>query len=334
MLRQSSVFALALISGAATAGPVANTVNGLLGLGGPTAAPLTAPLSTALNGPASTVDAAAQPVTRAAPLPGLDGDTSAKSGTSPGGTLALAVLDGNNTGNGGAISVAVLSGSNSGRASGSNNLSVGVLNENDPLRINGCMGTTCQGGAAPPVSQLNIGNTLNITLRGLLIPLTTQTLGAVTNPVGSGLQSVVNMIPITGARLFGGPSNDNTTPNSTINAGVLSGNNSGSGGMIGVAVLSTDRYDPAQGANQGNSTNSKAANSTGVSVGVLNGVGPPTGGGGAIVDPGSNPDGNRETAQDDGESELCALLAKDNRGQVKGKLREKAHCQKAKTPKA
>ncbi|MEK6805846.1 MAG: hypothetical protein AABY95_04285 [Pseudomonadota bacterium] len=284
MIKQSSIFALVLLSGAASAQSLTATVNGLLGTGGATAAPLTAPLGAALSTPVSMLDDATQPVTGAAPLPGL---TSSK-------------------------------------ASG-DTLSLGVLNQGEPL-INGCLMGACMSTSDIPTlgGTLNgLGDTLNSGLRNLSIPLTTETLAAVTDPVGSGLETVVNSIPVTGATLFGGAANGNTDPNSAINAGVLSGDNAGSGGMVGAAILSTSA----------SSNPDSSARASDIGVGVLNGNGSAPPNTVTVVDPGSSPDDNDETTQNDDESELCETLAKDNRGQVKSKLREKAQCSKTKTPK-
>lgn len=324
MLRQVSIFTLALVSGAATAGPLASTVNGLLGIGGPATASVIAPITGPLTGGISTFEATAAPVTSAAPLPGLEPSKAS------GDVLALGVLDGDNTGNGGSISAAVLSGTNSG-ASGDPSgmsLSVGVLNQGDPLHIYGMgMGIGTEPGltASPlPVALtdplLGVSDMLYTGLRGLTA------LGEPLAPLGA-LEAITNDNPLpTEATLFGGSANENRQPSDVVEAGVLSGNNSGSGGNVGASVLSTSP----------SSNPDSTAKASDAGVGVLNGNGgttpPPVGG--PIVDPGANPDPNDETAQNDGESELCALLAKDNRGQVKGKLREKAHCLKMKTPKA
>lgn len=324
MIRTASVFALALLSGAASAQTLSSVVNGLLGTGGASTAPLTAPLSAALSTPVSMLDGVAQPVTGTAPLPGL-----APSKAS-GDLLAVGVLDGNNTGNDGSISAAVLSGTDSGQApAGEDGLSVGVLNTDDPLHLTGCFSGTCQSLPNPLPADLtdpllDVSDALYDGLRGTLIPLTTETLAALTDPAGGALETVVNSIPVTGATLFGGPTNNNTTPNDTVNAGVLSGDNSGSGGDVGVAVLSTSA----------SSNPDSSARSGMIGAGVLNGNGPATTNTVTVVAPGSNPGDNDESAQRNDDSELCAILAKDNRGQVKGKLREKAHCLKTKIPKA
>ncbi len=476
MLRQTSIFALALMSGAATAGPLANTVNGLLGLGGPTAAPLTAPLSAAVTGPLSSLETAATPVTGAAPLPGLtppkaggpigatvlnDGTSNPNSGydnvvqspilfndaagvvavvplvgpvltdasnnligsgnggaiplpdngvnqldptNATGGMLDVGVFDGDgtanaaggigaavgsgsntgngtigvgvgndtNTGNGSAIGIAALSdgrGGPVGNNDGSGQLGISALNQGDALTVCG-MGMCGGVGNA----QAMTGNSIVIpsSFMGQNNPLITAAILAGDNQ-GNG-EALISAAVLSG---------NNSGNGGTIALGVLSGDNVGQGGLVGAGVLTGDNSATgsiAAGVLTGNNSaltnngeagrgllaagvltgNNSAAGTQGssappigvtalspgqnsssttvaptVKVGAITGADAARGGGGpALVTPGANPDDNDESAQNTDDSQLCQILAKDNRGRVKGKLREKAQCSKPKAKKA
>lgn len=329
MFKKIPVFALAFVSGSALAGPVGALLGNLTGSApAPVALPGLGSLPTQQLGQLS--GGLATALTNAAPLPGL-GDGMGTEATASGG-IAVGVLDGDNTGNGGMVGVAVLSGENSGQATGSSRLGVGVLNENDTLHVGGCLSGMCQGGgqAADPTGfgLDTLGNDLNSDLRSVLIPLTTGApLGtALLNPVGNASKVITDELS-TGIDLFGGPTNNNAQPDSLLNAGVVSGNNSGSGGTIGVAVLSTA------------TENGSTGQADSLAVGVLNGKAaappPPPPSGGPI---GGNPEetaggtviGENSAADAGDRNALCSILTKDSRGKVIGKT--KVRCGALKSP--
>lgn len=326
MFKKIPVFALAFVSGSALAGPVGALLGNLTGSApAPVALPGLGSLPTQqlgqLTGGLATV------ITNDAPLPGLGGGMGTEA-TAPGG-IAVGVLDGDNTGNGGVIGVAALSGEDSGQSTGDSGLGIGVLNENDTLHIGGCFMGTCMGLDAgndidPALNDIPaLGEILNEELRGLLLPL-----GEPLGIVGETLDPVTS-IPSSGIDLFGGPNNENDVPDDTLNAGVLAGNDSGSGGTVGVAVLSTA------------SENGNTAQADSLAVGVLNGKAaappPPPSGGGPI---GGNPEetaggtviGENSAADAGDRNALCSILTKDSRGKVIAKT--KVRCGSLRSPNA
>ena len=329
MFKKIPVFALAFVSGSALAGPVGTLLGNLTGSApAPVALPGLGSLPTQQLG--QLTGGLATALTNAAPLPGLGGGMGTEA-TAPGG-IAVGVLDGDNTGNGGVIGVAALSGENSGQSTGDSGLGIGVLNENDTLHIGGCFMGTCMGdGQAEDPTGFGLdtlGTDLSEGLRDVLIPLTTDAdaLGVLLNPVGDGTKIITDEIS-TGIDLFGGPTNNNAQPDSLLNAGVVSGNNSGSGGTIGVAVLSTA------------TENGSTGQADSLAVGVLNGKAagptPPPPSGGPI---GGNPEetaggtviGENSAADAGDRNALCSILTKDSRGKVIGKT--KVRCGALKSP--
>ncbi len=468
MIRTTSVFALALISGAATAGPLANAVNGLLGIGGPATAGAITPISGPLTSTVLTLETAAMPVTNAAPLPGLapnkagiipipantlpvgvnvledgsvpgtgydivlglgvlsapetiigygdgagdpatgaidlwqdvllqansdneplgtpyligqnppsgfgavkvavfGGDNVGNSAFGTGGAdsgIGVAVGSGNNTGNGtigigvgndavtgngSAIGIAALSDNRNGNSGNGGQLGVSALNQGDLLTI--CGGGTCGGADTVTGPAPDFVTPSNEVLTGSLI-----------GPDNSGNGGLIAASAFSGnntgqgdvAGIAVGSGDD--SGRGSVAVGVLTGDNSAQttdtstlGGVAAVAVLSNKNSAIGQpgaanpvaaapvvsaavlsGGGSGNDANAVVpAQVLTSSGGGTTPVGPPPG-----VSPGGNPDDNGESAQNNGDSELCGLLAKDNRGRVKGKLREKANCAKLKSPKA
>ena len=284
MFKKIPVFALAFISGSAIAGPVSALLTGLAGgVVSPVALPGLGGLPTQQLG--SLADGAVQPITNAAPLPGLAAGNTTEA---PSGDL----------------------------------LSLGVLNEGEPL-IGGCVMGECMSTSDIPTlgEPLNgIGDILNEELRAAVVPV-----GTALGPLGTALEPVTTALPA-GTDLFGGPANANNAPDPNINAGVISGDDAGSGGAIGVAALSTG--DTAQAGMVG--------------VGVLNGKAgteppPPPG----VADPiGGNPEeetggtviGGNDAANSGDRNALCTILVKDARGNTSAKT--KVRCGTLRSPKA
>lgn len=287
MLKKIPVFALAFVSGSALAGPVATLLGGLTGSApAPVALPGLGSLPTQQIG--SITGGLANTLTSTRPLPGLGGGNSTEE---PSGDL----------------------------------LSVGVLNQDEPL-IGGCIVGECMSTSDIPVlgQPLNtVGSQLSSGLRGVLVPF-----GEDLGFVGETLDPVTS-IPSSGIDLFGGPNNENDVPDDTLNAGVLAGNDSGSGGTIGVAALSTA------------SENGDTAQADSLAVGVLNGraagpTPPPPGpgpiGGNPEIETGGSTVGENKTADAGDRNALCSVLTKDSRGKVIAKT--KVRCGALRSPNA
>lgn len=206
------------------------------------------------------------------PLVGLDGNNGAvavgavngnnTTNAGPGGIASVAALSGNDNANGGAISAGIINGDNTGNGT---LVGLGVLSGTD----------SGQSSTGLGVGVLNTGDPLSISAGGNSAGLSTLT---------SQAQSSIPATPLLPGIQVGG--NQVTTSNPALNAGVLAGDNAGSGGAIGLAVLSGDNTAQSSGAGVGvlNGSNSgsgqiaagalngdNSGNGTAIGAGVLNG---------------------------------------------------------------
>lgn len=166
------------------------------------------------------------------------------------GGVSVAALSGNNNANGGQVGIGVRNGNNSGSGQA---LGVGALSGRNS-------GTSSQGLG---VSVLNQGNPLGITAAGQGASLATLQNGAGQAPgADQG-----------GIALGGGPKSTATSSNPLLNAGVLAGQNAGSGGgALGVAVLSgNNSANNAQAAGVSVLSGESSGNGSPVSVSLIGG---------------------------------------------------------------